>query len=540
MVFFAAELDELSVHLAACFLEHVSECCEHFGGKNLPAVFCHKDKMQNYFKYAGTTGSPLKYVIRVLDFVHASTLPYIFERRQVDMALTGVQFRAYPTPEQKKALSQWMGCARFVWNAKCEEQSYLYHFKQRYLPVNTRTPVDQSYAQFKCKELSPWLFECPSVLLRNTMATWKDTQFKFLKGQCGRPKRKKKGDRDAVWLPSELFSFSDGKLRIGGAKYNLGDLRIKAHRFFRAPKSLRIKRHHGKYFVSFCYEAAAALDEGTVTAKQHLRHLSGSNREELSAMVVGIDRGVKVAVHSGVAAYNFSKEQERSQWNAKKKIQRHQRQLARQVKGSNHREQTKQKISRAHEKIADIRKDFAHQTSHHLVQKTNAKVFVFEDLKTKQMTRRPRAKKDDKGRWQKNGARAKAGLNKAILSVGWHQIAQYCAYKAQKEGKAFFKISAAYTSQECADCSHIHPENRQSQADFVCGSCGNADNADANAAKVIKKRAINLILDSGTELSAKGVLLPGTHRAWSQRKPKAHRAVAIGDEASKMTGCLAC
>ncbi|MBM4223053.1 MAG: hypothetical protein FJ161_04575, partial [Gammaproteobacteria bacterium] len=34
------------------------------------------------------------------------------------------------------------------------------------------------------------------------------------------------------------------------------------------------------------------------------------------------------------------------------------------------------------------------------------------------------------------------------------------------------------------------------------------DHADKNAAKVIKKRAINLILDSGTELSAKGVLVP--------------------------------
>ncbi|MEB2694228.1 hypothetical protein QJQ08_00120 [Chlamydia suis] len=41
---------------------------------------------------------------------------------------------------------------------------------------------------------------------------------------------------------------------------------------------------------------------------------------------------------------------------------------------------------------------------------------------------------------------------------------------------------------------------------FVCGNCGNTDNADHNASLVIKKRAINLILDTGTVLSGDGVL----------------------------------
>jgi putative transposase len=87
------------------------------------------------------------------------------------MSLTGIKFRSNPKVEQKKTLSQWMGCARFVWNAKCEENDYLYKFKQKYLPINTKTPIDQSYAQFKSKELSP----CPSQILRNTMCTWRET-----------------------------------------------------------------------------------------------------------------------------------------------------------------------------------------------------------------------------------------------------------------------------------------------------------------------------------------------------------------------------
>jgi putative transposase len=108
------------------------------------------------------------------------------------MSLCGINFRAHPKAEQKKVLSQWMGCARFIWNAKCEENNYLYKFKQKFLPINTKTPIDQIYAQFKNTELSPWLSDCPSQILRNTMCTWRETMGNFLKGNCGRPQKKKK------------------------------------------------------------------------------------------------------------------------------------------------------------------------------------------------------------------------------------------------------------------------------------------------------------------------------------------------------------
>ena len=82
----------------------------------------------------------------------------------------------------------------------------------------------------------------------------------------------------------------------------------------------------------------------------------------------------------------------------------------------------------------------------------------------------------------------------------------FTTYKAKKEGKVVFKVAPNHTSQECAHCHHIHPKNRKKQDKFLCLSCGHTDNADINAAKVIKQRAIQLILNSGTELSKRGVL----------------------------------
>ena len=154
------------------------------------------------------------------------------------------------------------------------------------------------------------------------------------------------------------------------------------------------------------------------------------------------------------------------------------------------------------------------------------------------MTRKPKAKQDDSGRFIPNKAKAKAGLNKAILDKGWHQLEIFTKYKAAQAGKAVFKIPAPYTSQECATCGHTHPDNRKDQATFICGRCGHIDNADRNASLVIKKRAILLILDTGTVLSGKGVLtLSDTGRGASCKpgKPKSKPASSVETSKKKRT-----
>ena len=49
----------------------------------------------------------------------------------------GVKFRAYPTSIQKKTLSEWMGCARFIYNAKCDEDRYHYGLSKQEFPSLT-------------------------------------------------------------------------------------------------------------------------------------------------------------------------------------------------------------------------------------------------------------------------------------------------------------------------------------------------------------------------------------------------------------------
>ncbi len=140
--------------------------------------------------------------------------------------------------------------------------------------------------------------------------------------------------------------------------------------------------------------------------------------------MVGIDRGVAIPAHAGFKAFPFSNNEKKSLSKSERYIKRQQKRLAKQKQGANRRNKTKRKLSNHYAKSANIRLDFCHKTSRTLVD-SKYKVFVFEDLKTSNMTRKPKEKQNDNGRYLPNKARAKAGLNKAILSSGWHMIKKH-------------------------------------------------------------------------------------------------------------------
>lgn len=59
--------------------------------------------------------------------------------------------------------------------------------------------------------------------------------------------------------------------------------------------------------------------------------------------------------------------------------------------------------------------------------------------------------------------------------------------------------------QECAACGHTHPDNRPSQAKFVCQRCcGHIDHADHNDSEITKRRGVTMILsDAYREMGKK-------------------------------------
>ena len=235
--------------------------------------------------------------------------------------------------------------------------------------------------------------------------------------------------------------------------------------------------------------------------------------KELLDRTFGGDRGVEIPLAGNHGeTFDFDPVQKDRLEKKARQAKRYQRQMARQrtravqekwPTSANCRK-VKKRLAKTHQYGKNVREDFAHKTSRTIVHNPEHWLMVYEDLNVKGMTKKPKAKKDENGQWAKNRAAAKAGFTKKILSAAWGKTVTFTKYKAVKAGKLCIQINPYQTSQECAACGHIHPDNRVSQSAFVCQACGHHDNADhgpcgpqCNAGRVIARRGVRWLLSGG-------------------------------------------
>ena len=228
---------------------------------------------------------------------------------------SGVRFRALPTQEQTHVLGQWIGCQRFIYNGKIDEDRLFAAQRRMALrdgALECPTPLDQQYAQFKTPELSPWLCDVPSQILRNGAVRWRNAKQRQLKGLAKAPRRRNRANFNSVMVTSELFAFrpdvdpatgeSGFRLLLGTKSRSLGELKFKAHRPYGLPNVITITREsRNHWYVSFNY--AHACDEILRPPAELAYELNGLRDEELEFVSTGADRNVRencVATSEGV------------------------------------------------------------------------------------------------------------------------------------------------------------------------------------------------------------------------------------------------
>jgi putative transposase len=431
---------------------------------------------------------------------------------------SGVRFAAWPTEGQAQVFARWIGCQRFVYNAKVDEDRLFATQRRMVLrddpSAQVRAPLDNTYAQFKDDELTPWLAEVPSVVLRQGVCRWRAAKQRQLAKLAQAPRRRNRLNFDSLRLDSDAFHFEqvtepDGSCRlalfVGTKAQPLGELRFTAHRPFDEPKMLTIRRQStGRWFVSFSYEHAVPEDFVQRTPAELAYEFDLLGDEALVATTLGLDRNVSDNAVATSDGRFFMPERIVLERLKRKEIgaKRQQRRLARQQKGSANRAKTKRRLARKHAYKTEALRDFSHQTSH-AIANSDAQVVAVEALQIQNMTKRPKARFDDaSGRWLKNGAAVKAGLNKAILSRAWGRIAEQLAYKLARQNKLLVQVAPQYSSQECSRCGHTHPDNRDEQR-FVCQRCGYEAHADLNAAQNVKMRAVARIRSGELQKASK-------------------------------------
>jgi putative transposase len=214
-----------------------------------------------------------------------------------------------------------------------------------------------------------------------------------------------------------------------------------------------IKDAANRYFLSFVVE----IEPVQVDAKNQS---------------IGIDLGITTfaAMSNGeiVKSPGYSK--------LDKRLRRKQKQLARQVKGSQRREKTRLQIAKLHNEIADSRKDFLHKLSTRVVHENQ--VITLEDLNVSGMVKNRR-------------------LALAISMQGWREFRMLCETKSEKSGRKFVVINRwEPTSQICSDCGYKWGKLDLSIRSVLCLNCGSEHDRDENAAKNINKVGIGHCHDS--------------------------------------------
>ncbi len=245
----------------------------------------------------------------------------------------------------------------------------------------------------------------------------------------------------------------------------IGHVKVNRHRAVVGKvKTVSVKREGRKWFV-------------VLTAEQ-------SRPEPLPATgaVVGIDMGIANFLADSGGEFVPNPRHARK---AAAKLQAAQRALARfprvrRDKRTGNHQRAVQRVADLHRKVRRQRLDHAHKTALALVREHD--FIAHEDLKIRNMVKAPAPKPDpdpdQPGTFPRNGAAAKAGLNKSINDAGWGVFLTILRAKAESAGREVIAVDPRNTSRRCPACGHTAKENRPTQERFHCRSCGHTAHAD--------------------------------------------------------------
>jgi putative transposase len=137
--------------------------------------------------------------------------------------------------------------------------------------------------------------------------------------------------------------------------------------------------------------------------------------------------------------------------------------VARRKKGSHRRAKAVKLLARAHQHIANQRRDFHHKEAAKLVKAYDS--IAYEELQTANMVKNHH-------------------LAKSIADAGWSAFLTILTFKAESAGKRVQPVNPAFTSQACSGCG-VMVSKGLSVRWHACPDCGASLHRDHNAARNI-------------------------------------------------------
>lgn len=319
-----------------------------------------------------------------------------------------------------------------------------------------------------------WLYEVSNTSLSIICQDLQKAYDKFFKKVSGFPNFKsRKNNKNSYPVRSDKagFYFIDKQhvkiAKLGKIKYKT-DFKIplgKGQKFINP----RISNKNGKWILSFSM-------------------LCENQARELTDYSMGIDLGIKelaVIEFNGQCKvyHNINKSKKMKKLN--KKLKYYQRKVSRQYRASPKNKSEKgckweksknivkieNKIRKIHAKIANIRLNYIHQTTHELIEMLPCKV-VMEDLKVSNMMKNRH-------------------LSRAIGEMCWCEFIRQMKYKSEWNGIEFVQVDRFYpSSKTCSCCGNVKKDLKLSDRIYICDICGLTIDRDYNAAINLSKYVV--------------------------------------------------
>lgn len=354
------------------------------------------------------------------------------------------QYRIYPTPAQRDSLARAFGCARVVFNDALRARRDAYAEGRKISDSEVQKLV---VTAAKRTPNRAWLAEVSSVVLvqacqdaRMAYRNWFDSMSGRRQGRrVGAPRfRSRKDHRQAIRLTRNGFSIrTNRKLYVA----KVGELTVRWSRELPSePSSVTVIRDAAdRFFASFVVEA---IDEPLPPIDSE----------------VGIDLGLtRFAVLSNgkvIDSPKFLRQTER-------KLRKAQQALSRKKEGSKNRAKARMRVARAHARVSDQRRDWAHKNSTAIIRENQA-VFV-EDLCVTGL--------------------ARTRLAKSVHDAGWAMFTRLLEEKAGRYGRHFVRVDRWFpSSQICSACGVLDGPKPLSVRQWQCRACGVVHDRDLNAA----------------------------------------------------------